>query len=234
MIRIAVIEDDEGYRALMNDYLGKYEKEHDVSFSISLFDSSDSFLDAFDKNFDIILSDIEMPGTNGMEAAEKIRELDSNVVIMFITNLAHFAIKGYEVGALDYVLKPIQYFNFANKIDRAIRLAENRATKDIFLQNGGSLLKLNSNDIFYVEVQNHNLCYHTAKGDFTLRGSLKGVEETLPKNLFAKSSNWCLVGLNHVSEIHNDTAIVSGHEVQISRRCKKSFIDALIKNVGSN
>lgn len=89
------------------------------------------FLAVYNGDYDIILMDIEMPGTNGMDAAEQIRKRDAQVVIMFITNMAHYAIKGYEVGALDFVLKPIQYLNFANKMDRAMQLVENRGSKPV-------------------------------------------------------------------------------------------------------
>ncbi len=61
---------------------------------------------------------------------------------MFITNMAHYAIKGYEVGALDFVLKPIQYLNFANKMDRAMQLVENRGSKPVMIQTGTGVKRL--------------------------------------------------------------------------------------------
>lgn len=67
---------------------------------------------------------------------------------MFITNMAHYAIKGYEVGALDFVLKPIQYLNFANKMDRAMQLVENRVSKPVMIQTGTGVKKIDSRDIF--------------------------------------------------------------------------------------
>ena len=79
---------------------------------------------------------------------EQIRKRDAQVVIMFITNMAHYAIKGYEVGALDFVLKPIQYLNFANKMDRAMQLVENRGSKPVMIQTGTGVKKIDSRDIF--------------------------------------------------------------------------------------
>ena len=173
-----------------------------------------------------------MPSLDGINASKKLREIDSEVMLIFVTSLAQYAIKGYEVGALDFVLKPIQYLNFANKMDRAMQLVENRGSKPVMIQTGTGVKKIDSRDIFYVEIQNHVLRYHTKQGNFEVRGSLKNVEEELPKGLFAKCSNWCLVGLTHVAEIKDDTVIVEGEELQISRRSKKNFMTALIRSVG--
>ena len=232
MKHIAVVEDDSSASQQIQNYLSLYQKENEQEFSVTVFADGLSILEDYHPIWDIILMDIEMPGTNGMDAAEQIRKRDAQVVIMFITNMAHYAIKGYEVGALDFVLKPIQYLNFANKMDRAMQLVENRGSKPVMIQTGTGVKKIDSRDIFYVEIQNHVLRYHTKQGNFEVRGSLKNVEEELPKGLFAKCSNWCLVGLTHVAEIKDDTVIVEGEELQISRRSKKNFMTALIRSVG--
>lgn len=234
MNRIAVVEDDAGYRQTLVAFLKRYEEEKGTALEVALFENADTFLEAYRQDVDIILMDIEMPGTNGMDAAKKIRERDAQVVLMFITNMAHFAIKGYEVGALDFILKPIQYYNFVNKLDRAIQLSENRASKWILLQTGTGIQKIDAKDIYYVEIQNHMLRYHTARGCFEVWGSLKSAEEQLPGALFAKCSNWCLVGLTHVSQIQEDTVIVDGEKLPMSRRSKKSFMTALIRSAGRN
>ena len=145
-------------------YIKQYEQERDTAFEATPFEKADDFLAVYNGDYDIILMDIEMPGTNGMDAAEQIRKKDAQVVIMFITNMAHYAIKGYEVGALDFVLKPIQYLNFANKMDRAMQLVENRGSRPVMIQTGTGVKKIDSRDIFYVEIQNHVLRYHTKQG----------------------------------------------------------------------
>ena len=68
--------------------------------------------------FDIIIFDIDMPGINGIDTARKLREMDSNVTIIFVTNIAQYAINGYEVDAVDYILKPVSYYDFSMKFHR--------------------------------------------------------------------------------------------------------------------
>ena len=71
-----------------------------------MFHNPAEFLESYTKDYDLVFLDVEMPGLNGIETAKELRHMDSNVVIMFITNMAQYAIHGYEVEAVDYVLKP--------------------------------------------------------------------------------------------------------------------------------
>ncbi len=229
---IAVVEDDKKYQETLERFLKQYEKERNRTLDVDMYESADAFFAENKSGYDVILMDIEMPGTNGMEAAEVIRRKDETVVIMFITNLAHYAIRGYEVGALDFILKPIEYYNFATKLDRALVTSDNRNSKVLVLQTKNGIARVNSTDILYVEIQNRVLYYHTQTDVYQVRGSLKAAEEELPASMFEKCSNWCLIGLSHVSEIKNDTCVVGEKEIPISRRSKKSFMEALMKSVG--
>ena len=101
-----------------------------------------------------------------MTAAEKIREHDSEVVIIFITNMPQYAIKGYLVDALDYVLKPVSYFAFSQRIDRALVRMKRRDRKYLTIAVKGGMQKIDISQIYYVEVQDHDLIYYTAAGTF--------------------------------------------------------------------
>ena len=120
MIRVAIVEDDPVYQRQLRQYLERYEAERGQAFEILTFGSGQEIAYHYDASFDIILMDIEMGAVSGMEAAEIIRTMDQDVVIMFITNSPQYAIRGYAVEALDYVLKPIAYFAFAERLSRAI------------------------------------------------------------------------------------------------------------------
>ena len=117
--------------------------------------------------------DIEMEFMNGLTAAEKIRVKDDEVVIIFITNTPQYAMKGYTVDALDYVLKPLSYFAFSQKIDRALTRLERRKKKYISISIKGGMKKLEIPGIHYVEVRDHDLIYHTDKGTFEKKGWMR-------------------------------------------------------------
>ena len=88
MFNIAIVEDDSAAMALMESSLLKYGKENNVQFNIFKFGGTISFLTNYHGNYDVVFMDIELPDLNGMAAAKKLREIDKNVVLIFVTNLA--------------------------------------------------------------------------------------------------------------------------------------------------
>ena len=158
MLRVAVVEDETEYRGLIQEMVGRYAKEYDLQIQTKAFPDGRELVQNYHK-FDILLMDIEMPHLNGMEAAQKIRELDKEVVIVFITNMAQYAIKGYEVDALDFILKPLNYYTFSMRFTRAVGRVKNREGKRICLNLPDGAKFLDSREIYYVEIQNRMLHY---------------------------------------------------------------------------
>lgn len=107
MIRIAVVEDEDRYADQIQTYLCRYSKEKHIETAVTLFSDGDEIVEKYKGTFDIILMDIMMTFVDGMTAAEEIRRRDEFVTIIFITNMVNYAIKGYQAGALDYILKPM-------------------------------------------------------------------------------------------------------------------------------
>jgi len=152
--------------------------------------------------------------------------------MVFITSLSQYAIRGYSVGALDYVLKPVSYYTFALKLDRAMELVNRRSSGQVFLRLPDGMVRLETRQIYFVEIQRGVLRYVTSLGEFTLRGTLQSAMEALSPSHFVRCSNWCLVNLMHVSKVTRDTVEIAGHSLQISRRNRSAFLDALTDYVG--
>lgn len=231
MLHVAVVEDETEYRGLIQEMVGRYAKEYDFQIQTTAFPDGRELVQNYQK-FDILLMDIEMPHLNGMEAAQKIRGLDKEVVIVFITNMAQYAIKGYEVDALDFILKPLNYYTFSMRFTRAVGRVKNREGKRICLNLPDGAKFLDSREIYYVEIQNRMLHYHTKAGVFTIRGALKDVQEELEDWHFAKCNQCYLVNLKYVSEIRKNIAVVSGDELEISRRNRPAFLSAVVDFLG--
>lgn len=232
MYHIAIVEDEAAFAAQLQEYLEKYQEENDIRFKVSVFEDGEDILKDYQPLYDIIMLDIEMPKVNGMQAAEQIREQDTDVTLMFITNMAAYAIRGYEVGALDFVMKPINYYTFAMKLTRVLKRTKQKAQQEILLTLPDGVKKLNVQQIYYVEVQNRMLSYHTEEGIFEMRGTMQSVEQMLSPYAFVKCNHWYIVNLKHVSEVRKTTAIVAGHELEVSRRNRGAFLKALTEYVG--
>ena len=121
MFRIAIVEDQEETREKLNRFVRQYAQEQGLQVEISLITDGAEIAEHYTPGFDIIFMDVEMPRLDGFGAAEAIRAVDADVVLVFVTNMAQYAIRGYEVDALDYVLKPVNYYQFCTKLSRAIQ-----------------------------------------------------------------------------------------------------------------
>ena len=210
MLRVAVVEDETEYRGLIQEMVGRYAKEYDLQIQTTAFPDGRELVQNYHK-FDILLMDIEMPHLNGM---------------------AQYAIKGYEVDALDFILKPLNYYTFSMRFTRAVGRVKNREGKRICLNLPDGAKFLDSREIYYVEIQNRMLHYHTKAGVFTIRGALKDVQEELEDWHFAKCNQCYLVNLKYVSEIRKNIAVVSGDELEISRRNRPAFLSAVVDFLG--
>ena len=200
MYHIAIVEDEISFVQQLQTYLCRFSEENQMEFKVSVFQDGADILKDYKREYDAIFLDIEMPQVNGMEAAEQIRDMDDDVIIMFITNMAQYAIQGYSVGALDFVMKPINYYTFALKLKRVLKRVDkkDKEQEHIILHLPDGVKKLDIRHIYYVEVQNRTLYYYTSKGTFSVKGTLQSVEKQLEKYSFAKCNHWYLVNLKHV------------------------------------
>ena len=234
MYHIAIVEDEKEFREQLKTYLKEYAKENQLEFHIAEFADGSEILEHYKKEYDVILLDIEMPKVNGMDAAEIIREQDEDVVLMFITNMAQYAIRGYSVGALDFVMKPITYYTFSMKMKRALKRAQKKEQKPLILNLPDGIKTLEIKQIYYVEVQNRMLHYHTDEGEIIIRGTLQSVEEILKPYPFAKCNHWYIVNLMHVKEVNKQIVTVGPYQIEISRRNKAGFLKELTEYMGGN
>ena len=230
MYHIAIVEDEKACSRQLQKYLEQYQNEKNMQFKV--FSAGTELLTNYQPVYDLILLDIEMPGINGIDTAAKIRETDGEVALMFITNLAGYAIRGYEVEALDFVTKPVSYYQFAMRLSRCFRRLGKRESREILLSCPDGIKKLNISQIYYVEVQNRILHYYTSEGEYSLRGTIQSLEESLPAASFAKCNRWYIVNLKHVSEVKKNTVVVGGYELEISRRSRAAFLQSLAEYVG--
>lgn len=227
MIRIAIVEDEEFYALQLENYLHQYEKEKGEGFAITHFKDGDTIVHTYRAQFDIILMDIQMAFLNGMSAAEEIRKIDKQVIIIFITNMKQYAIHGYMVDAMDYVVKPVSYFSFSEKLSRAINKMKRKTKKNIILTLHGGVARVDIADICYIESFGHTLIYHLVSGDYRGPMTMKEMEEKLRGECFFRGNKGYLINLAYVESVQDGCAIVRGDKLLLSRGKKHDFMSAL-------
>lgn len=232
MVHVAVVEDEAVNRDQLGEYIQRYGEETGETFSVQFFPDGEALLADYDGRFDLILMDIEMPGADGMQIAHRLRQTDEQVVLVFITNMAQYAIQGYAVQALDYILKPLSYLSFKMRFARALGRIDRQKAARILLDCHGRRIGLPVRSIRYVEVQQKQLCYHTEQGEYTLRGTLKSAEDALADFPFAKGNYWYIVNLAQVTEIGPKSVFVGGTELPVSRGCRRELLAAFNRYIG--
>lgn len=233
MIWVAIVEDEPPCQERLVTFLEQFSVEHNVPIQTEVFSDGLHFLEHYCPKYDVILMDIQMPGLDGLTIAKRLRELDQDVILIFITNMAQFALKGYEVQAYDFVVKPVVYPAFAQKLERVVRILNRRPSKYIMLPLDGTMRKLPTADILYIEMSHHRLYCHTVDGVCQMPfGTIAALEEQLATAAFARCNSGYLVNLRHVSAIARDSIVVGGDTLPVSRPRKKEFLKILNEFVG--
>lgn len=227
MINIAIVDDDSLSVERITEYLRKYEQETGKFFNIDSFSDGDMIVHQYSHKFDIIFMDVEMKFMDGLSAAEEIRKIDSEVEIIFITNMAQYAIRGYAVQALDYLLKPVSYFAFSQCLNKALARKDNRESKTVVLDIKGGKARIDVKDIYYFETQGHTTICHTVNGEYQLLSTLREVDGIFSDMHFFRISKSFLINLAHVDKFHNDEIKIGKISLPVSRARKKEFLSAL-------
>lgn len=237
-MKIAVVDDCRQDAQTLSAYLKRWQDENpglmpNGSFLIECFFDGFSFLEACDhKAFDIVFMDIEMPSMNGLETAKSFREKDSQASIVFVTNMGQYAIKGYEVRAIDFVLKPVTYFDFAYRFQKALDTLSLNSENTLLLETNDGAVRITYDDIYYVDKQANSLMFHGRNKTLCRRGNLQDFEEDFISHGFAKCNRGCLVNLRRIERVRNNDIYINGEVIPISRGHEKSFHQALIRKYG--
>ena len=234
MLDVAIVDDEEDVRAEMGQMVRRFCAQEGERACIHEYADGSELLDANGAQaYDVILLDIEMARVDGMDAAHELRRRGVGTQIVFVTNMAQYAIKGYEVDALDYVLKPVNYYQFCTKLSRAVQRVQRRRGGQVVLQlAGGGMQVLSTGDIYYLETHDRLLWYHTTKGEFSVRASLASAEKQLAQYHFSRCNQCYLVNLKYVKAVENDFVHVNTDHLEISRRQRAAFLTAVASYIG--
>ena len=235
MLKIAIVENDREQQQCFNKYVALFAEEYgEECVTVNFFNGVD-FLTDYTEDVDAVFMDIDMPLMDGMTAAKKLREKDENVNIVFVTNLAQYALKGYKVNALDYLVKPVDYFEFAVELKKIQRMKRATSGDFVWLNAQGILKRIPAIDIVYVDVMGHKVYVHTTKEVIVLRGALKEMEDMLSGAMFSRCHNCYIVNLKYVTAVEGDMISLENSEnkVFISRNRKAKFMKDLTNFVAT-
>ena len=232
MLKVAIVEDDRTNANELIEFLKIYEKDSDEVFDISHFENGLAILGKGKFDYDIVFMDVEMPKMNGMETAKQLRKLDDGFCLIFVTGLIQYAVDGYELNASDFMVKPLKYFPFAQKMSRILKKIYRKKKAEVVLSVTDGKRRVFIHEIRYVEVRGHAVLYHLKDETVQVRDTLINVEKQLSQYGFAKCNSCYLVNLSYVSQIAKNYVIVENDKIQVSRSKHVSFMTDYARFLG--
>ena len=215
---IAIVDDELETRQYMQGLVAQYLAETGRMAQLVFYPDGASFLVGCEHP-DIVLMDIDMPGMDGLSTAEQLRRSHPDAILIFTTRLSQCAIRGYEVDAIGFLVKPVTLPGLTVKLNKAFKRVEYRQSK-ICLKTKDNILFLEKNEIYYAEGSNHHVIYHTAQGEFPVRSSLQEAEDSY------------IVNLGFVTMVGKNDVTVHGEAIPLSRAMRRDFLNAVNRYYG--
>ena len=226
-MKIIICDDDHYSIQKLSDYIDKYKKKHQIPVETYTFDNGNTIIEFLkNNNVELVFLDVMLINENGIMVAKKIRDLSGNTKIIFISAFPEFAVQGYDVEAMGYLLKPISYDEFETKMDKILERLEKRCF--IFENTDCGKIVLHSEEIVYIETWGRNVKIHTNKEAYIGYRRMKDYEKTLQDRFFYRCHAAYLVNLSYVHSIDGlSLNLKNGIEISISKARKSPLCRAL-------
>lgn len=224
-MRIAVCDDERQYCEQMRLTIEKMYQSLDVI--VDTYQTGRELLHQFaTRKYDVIFLDIEMPGIDGISLAKKLREMDEELRLVFLTSHLEYALKGYEVQALRYLTKPVQEDKLKEVLSYVME--QIRSQKKIWIKTEAGEERVSVSAILYLEAQNQNILICTAEQSYVVRYNLRDYERELRESGFFRIHRGYLVSLGKITAVRkNEVTLEGGISLPLSRTRERSLKEAL-------
>lgn len=230
-MKIAICEDEKRAQNQLNEAINDWAKSRNVNVDIFSYESAESFLMAWPEiRFDLAFFDIQMKNITGIELAEQIRKSDKDMLIVFITSHKQYALKGYDVNAFHYLIKPLSSAKLLPILDKAHLIwLSNQDASILISDNCGNQIKLSYNDIYYISKQSNIAVVNTAKESYEIRKTIDGFLRILPGH-FVRCHRSYIVNLYKIGSLYkNSLTLSNGGTLPVSRDNAKTISEAFMR-----
>lgn len=232
MLRIGICDDESGARDALRFSIERLlrEDEGKVFYDFSSGEGLIRWLTKHSGELELLFLDVDLGGISGMEAAEQIRQRDTNLMLVFVTGYTDFVFDGYTVGAMDYLVKPIKEDKLVQVLTRARKLLEYRQPQTFVVQNSEGLYRIAKSDILYLYSDRRLVKVLTEDREYSFYGKLDKAEASLGSG-FVRIHQRYLVRAGAISKIEKNNVTVGNTCLPISRALQKTAIAALARDM---
>lgn len=233
MIHIAICDDEQSFVCHLQDLLNQYAAETGMDIKITTYSDGLELIEKYDTTIGLIFLDIQMKMVDGLKAAERIRQKDKQVEIIFLTTLAQYALEGYTYQATNYIIKPLKYVRLKSEMDKFRERRSREEIPSLVISNDTGKYKVPLNSLRYIETFNRNLLFHTERENIICYKNMKEVEAELRDKGFARCHTSYIVNLFHVKGVKKlDIELITGEIIPISQPRRKGFMEQLTEYWG--
>ena len=233
MIHIAICDDEKNFVAHLQELLNQYTTETGEEIKVSIYYDGLELIEKYDTTIDLIFLDIQMKHVNGLKTAERIRQIDTKVGIIFLTTLTQYGLEGYKYQATNYIIKPIKYVRLKAELDKFLERHRQVDSPSYIVINDTGKYKIFLNTLRYVETFNRNLLFHTEQENILCYKKMKEVEQELKDKGFARCHTSYIVNLFFVKGVRKlEIELITGEIIPISQPKRKEFMERLTEYWG--
>lgn len=233
MIHIAICDDEKEFVQHLYHLLDQYSEETGQDIKITAYYDGMELIEKYDATIDLIFLDIRMKMVDGLHAAGRIREMDQNVGIIFLTTLTQYGLEGYQYQATNYMIKPLKYARLKLELDKFIQRRRKEEDPCLVIANDTGKYKVPLRSIRYIETYNRNLMFHTEQENIICYKSMKEIERELSQKGFVRCHTSYIVNLFYVKGIKKlQIELITGEILPISQPKRKEFMERLTEYWG--
>lgn len=234
MTTVVICDDEQSFIDKMKEYLKRYCFESKEDIFVREFTDGQALLNAYNSDFHIIFMDIKMPELDGIETAKRIRMIDSNVVIIFITSQLKYVLAGYSVNAANYLIKPLNYMRFKMEMEKAVLRTASTRKGYISVKNDNGFFKVYHSSLRYIETYQRNTMIHTGKESIISYKKMQEHESDLAGYPFVRCHTSYIVNLEYIDKVLDyEITLLTGELIPISKQKKKELMQNLAVYLGS-
>ena len=233
MLHIAICDDEESFVRELEEQLTRYAGECSQEIRVTVFYDGSELVNGYDPSIDLVFLDIQMNRMDGLAAAERIRQMDEGVGIIFLTTLTRYALEGYKYQATNYIIKPMKYARLKAEMDRWMQRRPAKESPSLVVVNDSGRYRVLLKELKYVETFNRNLLLHTEKESILCYRSMKEMERELAGSGFVRCHTSYIVNLFFVKGVKKlEIELLDGGYLPISQPKRKEFMEKLTEYWG--